>query len=589
MKKKHITTLFLSKYTSCWYWSFFQFLVSIYSEEIHNRNFPYLLDFFNPIVAAIAVQGIKAAPADSFVDSIGVNTHWGDPHPYAPQYANLKLKLAESGIRYIRDGAGQSTYDRGNDLYNSLGIKTIMVSGKKKPGPPPQLLDPTQIDEQLNEIKTQALAATVALESSNEYDLEHPPNTSWVSLIRNYTILLYTKAKSDPLLKNLPVIGPSLTSLEAYEAVGNLDPYIDYANIHLYQWSYSPGFSGWDNNGSHSINWYLNELVPQQTPSGKRVQSTEAGHHNYLPNGGVSEEADGKYTVRIFAEFFRRGIYRTCKYELADGGQAGQEGVFGLLHYNITEKSAFRAVKNLITILSDKGAHFETDTLDYSLNGGMDNVRQLLFQKRDGDFYLMVWVEVSSWNVTAKVDLYPPPQQVLLTLQDSKKITNATLYAFDNNADVNIINLSINDNQVIFNATDKISIIKLSNRTSSILHGIYRLTPKNALQLSLDVTNDSHHAGVSQSYYRDDPNQQWVVELIDGEFYRLMNRATGQTLGVDSRDSIQLDKWLDSDCQKWKLELLQNGFYRITSKQAQDAQFYNSYQQWKLDWIASIA
>jgi hypothetical protein len=174
-------------------------------------------------------------------------------------------------------------------------------------------------------------------------------------------------------------------------------------------------------------------------------------------------------------------------------------------------------------------------------------------------------------------------------LQDSKKITNATLYAFDNNADVNIINLSINDNQVIFNATDKISIIKLSNHTSSILHGIYRLTPKNALQLSLDVTNNSHHAGVSQSYYRDDLNQQWIVELIDGEFYRLMNRATGQVLGVDSRDSIQLYKGVDSDCQKWKLELLSNGFYRITSKQAQDIQFYNSCQQWKLDWVASIA
>ena len=93
------------------------------------------------------------------------------------------------------------------------------------------------------------------------------------------------------------------------------------------------------------ITWYLDDLVPQQTPSGKRVQSTEAGHHNYIPFGGVSEEADGKYTARTLAEFFRRGIYRTYKYELADGGQAGQEGVFGLLHYNLTEKPAFRSNK----------------------------------------------------------------------------------------------------------------------------------------------------------------------------------------------------------------------------------------------------
>ena len=503
----------------------------------------------------ISAQGVKASPADSFVDSIGVNTHWGDPHPYFPQYDNLKIKLAESGIRYVRDRANVVTYNRSADLYNSLGIKTLMISGGKKPGPPPQPLDPTQIDVQLNYIKTQALAATVAIESSNEYDLEHPPNTSWVPAIRDYSILLYTKVKNDSVLKNIPVIGPSLTSPDAYEAVGNSDSFMDYANVHIYQWSYCPGFSGWDNNGSHSINWYLNELVPIQTPSGKPVQSTEAGHHNYLPNGGVSEEADGKYTARTLAEFYRRGIYRTYKYELADGGQAGQEGVFGLLHYNITEKPSFRAVKNLITILTDKGSNFETDTFNYILNGSMDNVRQILFQKRDGDFYLMIWVEIPSWNVTAKFDLYPPPQQLVLTLQDTKKITNATLYAFDNNADVNIINLNINNNQVFFNATDKISIIKLSNRTSSILDGIYRLTPKNALHLSLDAT-------LGQSYYRDDPNQQWIIKQIDNEFYRLINRATGDIFGGSA----------------WKFERLSNDFYRITSKHVQG--------QWKIDWIA---
>ena len=68
------------------------------------------------VVPIVTAQSIMAIPADSFVDSIGVNTHWGDPHPYLPQYAGLKVKLAESGIRYVRDGANSVTYDRANDL-----------------------------------------------------------------------------------------------------------------------------------------------------------------------------------------------------------------------------------------------------------------------------------------------------------------------------------------------------------------------------------------------------------------------------------------------------------------------------------------
>ena len=265
------------------------------------------------------------------------------------------------------------------------------------------------------------------------------------------------------------MIGPSLTTLEAYVAVGNLDPYIDYVNLHLYQWTYWPEFDGYDKNGSRSITWYLNLLAPQQSPSGKRIQGTEAGYTDYIETGGVSEEADGKYMARIFAELFRRGIYRTYKYELVNQDIPGREGVFGLLRNDLFEKPSFRAVKNLIAILSDKGPSFTPSTLNYVLNGSMDNVRQILFQKRNGDFYLMVWVNVASWNVSTKIDLYPPPQQVVLTLQDSSKISDVILYAFNNNADLNIVNLTIKNNQVTFNATDKISIIRLSNRASSLI------------------------------------------------------------------------------------------------------------------------
>ena len=209
---------------------------------------------------------------------------------------------------------------------------------------------------------------------------------------------------------------------------------------------------------------------------GKRIQATEGGYHNIYQSGGLSEEAEGKYAGRMFAEFFRRGIYRTYWYELVDEGQPGPEGAFGLLRNNVSEKSAFRAVKNLIAILNDRGPDFKPDSLNYIFDGSVNNMREILFQKRNGDFYLMIWLEVASWDPQTTTDLYPPPQEVLLTLLNNHNISSGTLYAFNNSADVNTFTLPINNNQVTLNVTDKISIIKLSNHTNSISVDVYQKT-----------------------------------------------------------------------------------------------------------------
>lgn len=424
------------------------------------------------IMTAISInltQDVPAIPADSFVESIGVNAHWSDPDVYTHNYIGLKAKLGESGIRYVRDGTHQANYTTANDLYHSFGIRTNIVTGRRPTSPYPAPLDPSKIDLELNEIKTNALMAAVSLEAPNEYDLEHGSDTDWVRTIQNFSSLLYIKAKADELLRHLPVIGPSLTSESAYEAVGNLDQYIDYVNLHLYQWRRWPGNNGSGDSGYGSITWFLDHQARHQSPSGKPVQATEAGYNNLVLKGGISEEAEGKYTIRMFAEFFRRGIVRTFKYELVnEDNKRGTEGVFGLLHGDLSEKPAFRAIKNLITILTDKGPDFAPGALYYLLNGNINNTHQILLQKRDYDFYLMIWLEVPSWDMTTSVDLYPPPQEVVLTLVNNHNISSATFYAFNNSADVNTSILPIIDNKVALNVTDKISILKLSSKTESM-------------------------------------------------------------------------------------------------------------------------
>ena len=150
------------------------------------------------------------------------------------------------------------------------------------------------------------------------------------------------------------------------------------------------------------------------------------------------------------------------------------------------------------------------------------------------------------------------------------------LYAFNNSADVNTANLTINNNQLAFNATDKISIIKLSNSsTTSIPYGLYRLTPKSALHSSLDATGKHNHPVLIRSQYWSDLNQQWLIKPEDNGFYRLINRGNGQVLGVDAcnannRGVVRLQDWSDFDCQRWKFDLLPSSYYRVTPMHAQD-------------------
>lgn len=345
-----------------------------------------------------------------------------------------------------------------------------MLTGRRS-GPYPAPLDPSQIDVELNEIKTQAFNVTVSIEAPNEYDISHGSDTDWVGKIKNYTFTLYNKVKADEILKNLPVIGPSLTSVDSYKTVGDSDQFIDDVNLHLYQANRWPGNNGWGSNGYGSITWALNYLARYQSPSGKPIQATEAGYNNDIPSGGISEEAEGKYTSRMFAEFFRRGFTRTFKYELVNQGLPGREGVFGLLRNDLSEKPAYRAVKNLISILDDKGPNFETDSLNDALDLQLNDTRQILFQKRNSDFYLMIWLELPTWDVNTNKDLYPTAQQILLTLLNDHNITNVTLYAFSSLSDVTTKALVMNNNQVLFDVIDRISIIQLSNRTDSISVG----------------------------------------------------------------------------------------------------------------------
>ena len=434
------------------------------------------LGWFGLLTGLTPVQAqVTPRPADAFVESIGVNIHLPyTDRVYYSRFPELKARLGELGIRHVREGADSFVgkpvvADRINDLYQTLGIRTTFVSGRRAQGYP-NPLTLSLIDDDLQGLKTRFPTDLIAaIEGPNEYDIESnhvgETSTSWVSKIREYQRQLYTQVKSDPTLRNIPVIAPSFVSEGAYERVGDLDQYIDYACIHAYQSWRHPGTPGWGDNGYGSLSWQFNYIINKQSPKGKPVQSTECGYHTLPEYGGVPPEIQGKYVTRMFAEFFRRGITRSFKYELIDQGLPAsndRERVFGLLRNDLTAKPAFYAVRDLIGLLAEPEATavpFKPTSLDYTLAGETKDVRQLLLQKRDGTYYLLLWLEVEGWNGDQQQTFSPAAQRV--TVQLPAGFHQAQLHRQGTDGKMNENPLAIENNKASLAIYDRLQVLEL--------------------------------------------------------------------------------------------------------------------------------
>jgi hypothetical protein len=168
----------------------------------------------------------------------------------------------------------------------------------------------------------------------------------------------------------------------------------------------------------------------------KPIIATETGYNN-LPgplgtnrNTGVPEDVSGKYIPRLFLHYYDVGLPRVYAYEMVDlmgdPSRSAPAKHWGLLRSDYSAKPAYVALKRLIGLLSDPGPSFAPGSLDYSLSGDLTNVRQMLFQKRDRRFYLVLWQEVLGYNVDTDTYISVAPRPVTLKL--STPIFEAAVY-----------------------------------------------------------------------------------------------------------------------------------------------------------------
>jgi hypothetical protein len=359
----------------------------------------------------------KAQPADALVDAVGVNLHLSYlDTAYSNFTGVIKPRLLEAGIRHVRDGCpgGNQTefQNRLNDL-GRAGIKAMLICSPHSGKTPAELLAALK----------RVAASLELIEGPNETDgagisykgLGFPEGT------RAFQDDLFAAVKADAELGRVPIVITSVSDPEKAPKLGRLGS-ADFANTHCYGGGGPPGFR-W--------NWYMDRCL---TNIQRPIIASETGYHTATNHTdslwirGVSELAAGKYLSRLLPEYFLRGIVRTYIYEFMDekARPDNSEANFGLLRCNGASKPAFLAIKNLLALLTDPVPKFAPGVLEFSINGDTFPVRHLLLQKRDGRFYLLLWINAVSYDTKTRQDVRFPPEPTRIVF--AKPITWAKAY-----------------------------------------------------------------------------------------------------------------------------------------------------------------
>ena len=95
----------------------------------------------------------------------------------------------------------------------------------------------------------------------------------------------------------------------------------------------------------------------------------------------------------------------------------------------------------------------------YTTSGGDSNLNQLLLEKSDGSFWLVLWLEESSWDPVNCVPVSVAPENIGIELNNSYHTTSD--YQFDSNGNVTRVDQPMNGNRASLTVTDQISIVEI--------------------------------------------------------------------------------------------------------------------------------
>lgn len=377
-------------------------------------------------VKAVPGTGVIAVRAGTFLDSIGANTAISNRGETLTKTIECVKYL---GLRWIRSGVGLPAQDY-VDLHKATGVRFSLGFGGDINR---FLLGARRIAEG---------KLLIAFEGPNEpnnwgliyQDVKGGGSDSWIPVAKLQRDF-YAAVKGDPALRAFPVwhlteggaevdnVGTQFLAIPkgANIAMPEGTQYADAACVHNY--CTHPGWGGLHDNQT----WVASDPLSTCRVDGLYVEYGKTWGKKYdgyseeqlktLPRvttetgatieGPITEEIQARLYLGIYLAQFKRGWSHTAMYILRDRVDEGGNQTFGFYRPDYQPRKAATYLHNLTTILADSGYIALPGRLDYFIANQPEAVHELLLQKSNGRFSLVVWGEkyISGGTETVTVKL----------------------------------------------------------------------------------------------------------------------------------------------------------------------------------------
>eukprot|EP00456_Euglypha_rotunda_P085425 TRINITY_DN861_c0_g1_i4.p1 TRINITY_DN861_c0_g1~~TRINITY_DN861_c0_g1_i4.p1 ORF type:complete len:659 (+),score=156.31 TRINITY_DN861_c0_g1_i4:3448-5424(+) len=364
-----------------------------------------------------------AQPTSAFLNSIGICTSFPDRGQPLPKTVEM---VKYCGFRWVRGGIeglttdGPTTLQTYLDLHRQTGVKFSwgLVSG----GNDIKKL----IDTAIPLAEADALLAFEGNNEPNNWGVTYLGEAgggqapSWIAVAKLQRDM-YAAVKNNSLLKKYPVwsisepggqtdnVGLQFLVIPAHAdtAMPAGTRFADFANVHNY--IYHPGSPGIEDNktwnaadptaackvdglfGNYGVTWakHFRGYPEADLLTLPRV-TTETG---CTIEGPITEEIQALNLLSLYLAQFKRGWSYTSVYLLRDRADEAGNQTFGYFKPDYTPRKAAVYLHNLTSILADRGSTTTPAELNYSISPRPSTVHDLLLQKSDGTFQLVIWNE----------------------------------------------------------------------------------------------------------------------------------------------------------------------------------------------------
>jgi hypothetical protein len=430
------------------------------------------------------VAGIGAMRANDFLNTLGAGTHLVQG---IEDYRTIIAGIRYTGIRNIREDASHdaSRYAALCSIHSATGALVDQLP----------IVDADSRNIQDTQIEYEALATCGALleaegpNEPNNFPFKYLGKTcssgeSFAPCAR-YMADEYAMIKGDPKLASYPVVDltepgaePDNTGLQFLtipSGQGTSMPagtkFADVANLHNYvlgngqtavsdnqAWKAesTPSNGPWDGLEGE----YCRETWRRHYAAAPMIQctmpkvTTETG----WPSTTISPDQQGKLMVNVYLSAARLGWQHTFIYLLFDEPQAGNAG-YGFFKQShgaaaLQPKPLGTYTHNLTTILRDSTSHFQVGSVDYSIPNEPSTIHDLLMEKSNGTYELVIWddrpVGEATDNVTVNFGASYPSVKVY-------DITVGTT-AIQNMSDTSAVPLTLTDHALIVELRSQVAV-----------------------------------------------------------------------------------------------------------------------------------